>query len=390
MRYTEAIDETYRYTVSPADAGARLDAFLTARTAEAAAAAKESAARDAALLLGASVALVVDDGDPEDEAAAADATASDAASLVCAGPRDGCSRSFLQKLIADGLVRVNAQASKASRKLKAGETVELNIPQRIEMSAEPQDIPLEILYEDADIVVLNKRPGMVVHPSAGHESGTIVNALLHHCRDLSGIGGELRPGIVHRLDRDTSGCLVCAKSDRAHRNLVEQFAERQTHKIYLTITHGTPRPAEGKVEGGIARSLQDRKKMALFPTGGRYSLTLYRTLEDFGGFALVECDIKTGRTHQIRLHMRSVGAPVLCDADYGKESEIAAAALRGEKTGAQSGPAPAAAPVLRRQALHAHKLSFLHPVLGERMEFTSPLPEDMVQALTILRSNSSL
>lgn len=332
MRYTDAIDETHEYIVAAPEAGCRLDAFLTTRTAG-------------------------------------------------ATPGEGCSRNFLQKLIADGLVRVGTQPAKASRKLRPGEVVELNIPELIEMSAEPQDIPLDILYEDADIIVINKHPGIVVHPSAGHESGTIVNALLYHCKDLSGIGGELRPGIVHRLDQGTSGCLVCAKSDQAHRNLVEQFAERQTHKIYLTLTRGVPSPLEGKVEGGIARSLKDRKKMALFPEGGRYSLTFYKTLENFGGFALVECDIKTGRTHQIRLHMRSVGAPVLCDADYGKEEAISADELAGRKVS----PGSAEAPILNRQALHAHRLSFAHPVRGARMEFIAPLPADIEAALEILR-----
>lgn len=328
MRYTDAIDETFEYIVAASEAGCRLDAFLTTRTAG-----NSSGA--------------------------------------------GCSRSFLQKLIADGLVRVGAQAAKSSRKLRPGEVVELNIPELIELSAEPQDIPLDILYEDSDIVVIDKRPGMVVHPSVGHESGTIVNALLHHCKDLSGIGGELRPGIVHRLDQDTTGCLVCAKSDAAHRGLVEQFAERQTRKIYLALTRGVPRPADGKVEGGMTRSQNDRKKMALFPEGGRYSLTFYRTLEDFGGFALVECDIKTGRTHQIRVHLKSVGAPVLCDGDYGREEQVSMGELAGGKACGQV--------VLERQALHAHMLSFVHPRTGERLEFTAPLPGDMQNALEILR-----
>lgn len=329
MRYNDEIDETYEFYVSEEYVGNRLDSFIP-------------------------------------------------------GIYPDKSRSFIKKLIEDGLVLIDGQKSKPSRKLKVGETVTLNIPELIEMSAEPQDIPLEVLYEDEAIIVINKRPGIVVHPSPGHETGTIVNALLYHCDDLSGIGGELRPGIVHRLDRDTSGCMVCAKSDAAHQNLTNQFAERKTRKIYQTITCGIPSPLNGMVEGGIGRSPSNRQLMALLPAGGRYSLTYYKTLEQFNGFAFVECDIKTGRTHQIRLHMRSVGSPVLCDKDYGKQSAIS----RRELLGNLQAKKEDSEFTISRQALHAHHLCITHPLSNQPMEFTAPLPEDMQTTLQILRGNA--
>ncbi|GHS91485.1 pseudouridine synthase [Planctomycetales bacterium] len=283
------------------------------------------------------------------------------------------SRTFLQQLVADGLATLNGKAAKAGQKLRGGETVGLQIPRPVEMSAAPEDLPLDILYEDAAVIVVNKPAGLVAHPSPGHETGTLVNALLGHCRDLSGIGGELRPGIVHRLDRDTTGCLVAAKSDAAHQALAAQFAARAVRKKYLAITRGLPRPPAGKVEGYIMRQAADWQRLRFVPresSGGKYSLTFYRTLATRGEVALVECDLKTGRTHQIRLHLKSVGAPVLCDALYGRESEITLATLRGEKAGE-------AAPLMTRQALHAAELAFAHPLTGENLTFSAPLPPDM-------------
>ncbi len=289
------------------------------------------------------------------------------------------SRSFLKKILDDDdFITVNEKNTKPSYKLKAGDQVHVNLPTLIEMSAEAEDIPLDVIYEDEAIIVINKQPNFVVHPAPGHETGTLVNALLHHCKELSGVGGEFRPGIVHRLDRDTTGCIICAKTDIAHRELVEQFASRTTEKTYLTITSGLPNPLEGKVEGYIARSHSDYKRMAMYTAGGKYSLTYFKTLNNFKNFALVECDIKTGRTHQIRLHMKSLGSPVLCDRDYGRESEITSSELLGKK---KSGEV-----LINRQALHAANLTIDHPITGKRMSFSSPLPADMQQVLDLLIS----
>lgn len=298
--------------------------------------------------------------------------------LVQAAP--DFSRSFLKRLIDNGLVSVNHFISKPGCKLRGGDLVTLNVPKPVTMEAVPEDIPLDVLYEDEHIVVVNKQAGIVVHSSPGHERGTLVNALLHHCGDLAGIGGELRPGIVHRLDMDTSGCIVCAKTDLAQRNLTDQFSARAVGKRYLAITHGVPRPPEGKVEGYILRQPQDWMRRLFLPESseGKYSLTFYRTLAACGGFALVECTIKTGRTHQIRLHLKSLGAPVLCDMLYGREYVITPSELRGRpKT-------PMETPALRRQALHAAYISFAHPADGRPLEFTAPMPEDMRQVLAIL------
>ena len=293
------------------------------------------------------------------------------------------SRSFLKKILDDNnFVTVNNKNTKPSYKLKTGDKIQLNIPELIEMSAEAENIPLTILYEDTDIIVINKQPNLVVHPAPGHETGTLVNALLYHCKELSGIGEEFfRPGIVHRLDRDTSGCMVAAKTDQAHRELVEQFAARTTQKKYLAITHSTPVPSEGKIEGYIARSQTNYKKMALYTAGGKYSLTYYKTLEKFTNFALIECDIKTGRTHQIRLHLKSLGCPLICDRDYGKEAEISYNQLLGKKKDSTI--------ILNRQALHAAELSFNHPISKQRISFKASLPADMQNVLNLLKEDKS-
>ncbi len=290
------------------------------------------------------------------------------------------SRSFIKRLVDADLVELEDAKSKPSAKVRAGQRVRVFLPELQELSAEPEAIPLTVLFEDRHLIVIDKPPGIVVHPSPGHESGTLVNALLYHCRDLSGIGGALRPGIVHRLDRDTSGCLVCAKSDAAHRELSAQFAARTLGKTYLAITHGVPRPPEGKVEARIGRHPKRRQRQALLEKGGRHSLTFYRTMEEFGDrFALVECDIKTGRTHQIRVHLKSVRAPILCDAEYGRQKTIGSGELLGRAVQGSD------APVLARQALHAWRLAFTHPASEERMHFEAPLPVDLSAVLDVLR-----
>ncbi len=287
------------------------------------------------------------------------------------------SRSFIRHLIDDELVRVDGNLPKAGLKLKAGMLVELFMPELVEMSAEPENIPLEILYEDNDLIVINKAAGMVVHPSPGHESGTLVNALLYHCGDLSGVGGVLRPGIVHRLDRDTTGCLVAAKNDQAHRALCDQFAARTTQKTYVALTKGFPVPLFGQVEGLIGRHPVHRQKQAMLKDYGRYSLTLYKTLDTFENVkvALVECDLKTGRTHQIRVHMKHIHAPLLCDEEYGDGKKMMEKDLGGSSDRV----------VIQRQALHAKSLRFTHPQTGERLQFIAQLPTDMEDALEVLR-----
>lgn len=304
------------------------------------------------------------------------------------------SRAFVRKLLEGGSVTVDGEAPKPSRRMKGGERIELFIPAPKRLELVPEELPLDVLYEDDSLIVINKRPGMVAHPSQGHHDGTLVNALLHHYGDgLSAIGGVLRPGIVHRLDKDTSGCLVAAKTDAAHRRLIEQFMERDVGKTYLAITEGVPRPPSGKVEGKIGRSHRDRKIHAMLKSGGRHSLTWYETVENYGLLALVECRLMTGRTHQARVHMAHLGAPILCDRDYGRretlsdrELEAAVKTYRFGAAGSAGASARPARPVISRQALHAWRLSFAHPATGERMDFEAPLPDDMLAVLEPLRA----
>ena len=291
------------------------------------------------------------------------------------------SRSFLQKLIAAGDVRVHGQSVKASYRVRSGDLVSIEIPTPQPLAALPENIPLAVLYEDADLIVLNKAAGIVVHPAAGNFSHTLVNALLHHCHgQLAGIGGVARPGIVHRLDKGTSGCLVVAKTDAAHQSLVAQFKARQVRKIYRAICSGTFREPTGRIETTIGRSAHDRKKMSTQPARGRPALTEYRVLKQFGGgsrfgatefpaqprgsvalpepYALVELTLHTGRTHQIRVHMAHIGHGLVGDVTYGwRNAKIA----------------------VERPLLHAYKLAFTHPRTGQPLEFVAPIPEDMTR-----------
>lgn len=268
------------------------------------------------------------------------------------------SRAFLQTLIAEGHVLVNGEPSKASYKVRVGDTVSVEIPAPRPLETEPEAIPLDVLFEDDDLIVVNKPAGMVVHPAAGNFEHTLVNALLHHCRgQLAGIGGVERPGIVHRLDKGTTGCIVVAKNDAAHQSLVAQFKGRQVQKVYLAVCWGTFATGDGRIETVIGRSARDRQRMSTRVSRGRAALSEYRVVKQFAHFALVEVRPHTGRTHQIRVHMAHIGHPLVGDAVYGRvrAGEIA----------------------VDRPLLHAYKLAFTHPRTGERLEFTAPVTKDM-------------
>ena len=284
------------------------------------------------------------------------------------GEDTGLSRSALQALVAEGHVQCNGKAVAKSLKLKAGDTVLLEIPDAKPIEAVPQDIPLDIVYEDAHLLVVNKPKGMVVHPAPGNPDGTLVNALLWHCKgSLSGIGGEIRPGIVHRIDKDTSGLLVMAKNDAAHQALSAQFSVHSIHRVYHAIVYGNLKEDEGFVETYLGRDPRDRKKMAVVPqeaSGARYAYTGWRVLERFGNFTYIACQLKTGRTHQIRVHMASIGHPLAGDAVYGPRNCIKS---------------------LNGQCLHAKELGFIHPATQQWVQFDSPLPAYFTEFLTRLR-----
>jgi len=264
------------------------------------------------------------------------------------------SRALLQKLIDDAHVLVNGKLSKSSYKVRGGDKVTVEIPAPRPLDAKPEDIPLDILFEDADLIVLSKSPGIVVHPAAGNYEHTLVNALLHHCRGaLAGIGGVERPGIVHRLDKGTSGCLVVAKTDAAHQSLVTQFKTRGVTKIYRAVCAGKFARLSGRVETIIGRSERDRKKMSVQAKHGKPAVTDYRVLKQHAECALVELTLHTGRTHQIRVHMTHLRHPLLGDATYGGDISV------------------------ERPLLHAYKLGFTHPRTGKFVEFTAPMPSDM-------------
>ena len=279
------------------------------------------------------------------------------------------SRSHVQKLIEQGNVLVDRIVRKANYKLRGGEAVQVTVPQAEPISVEPEDISLDILYEDKDIIVVNKARGMVVHPASGVYSGTLVNALLYHCRDLSGINGEIRPGIVHRLDKDTSGVMVCAKNDTAHLDLAEQIRTKTAHRTYWAIVHGNIKEEAGIIKGDIGRHPTDRKKMAIVRENGKPAVTHFKVLERFGDYTLVECQLETGRTHQIRVHMTSIGHPLINDPKYGPKKSSPFA--------------------INGQALHSLQLTLTHPVTKEEMTFTAPLPTDMEKILTGLRNKRS-
>ncbi len=275
------------------------------------------------------------------------------------------SRSYLQKLLKEQAVSVNGKAVKANYKVQSRDRIILEIPEAEKADILPEDIPLDILYEDDYLLVVNKPKGMVVHPSAGHMEGTLVNAVMAHCGDhLSGINGVLRPGIVHRIDKDTTGALLVCKDDAVHRDLAEQLKEHSIKRRYRAVVWGNLKEDQGTVEGPIGRHPIDRKKMAVNYKNGKDAVTHYQVLERFGQYTYIECRLETGRTHQIRVHMASIGHPLLGDSVY----------------------SPSKNPwKLQGQTLHAMVLGLRHPVTGEYMEFTAPLPEYFSELLDKLR-----
>lgn len=275
------------------------------------------------------------------------------------------SRSYIQKLLKDQKVKADHKTVKANYKVQPGQEIVVEIPDAEPLDIQPEDIPLDILYEDPYLLVVNKPKGMVVHPAAGHTGGTLVNAVMAHCgENLSGINGVLRPGIVHRIDKDTTGALLVCKTDEVHRNLAEQLKEHSIKRRYRAIVRGNLKEDTGTIEGPIGRHPTDRKKMAINYKNGKDAVTHYKVLERFGQYTYVECRLETGRTHQIRVHMSSIGHPLLGDTVYG------------------SGKDPFH---LEGQTLHAMILGFIHPITGEYMEFSAPLPEYFLKLLEKLR-----
>ena len=278
------------------------------------------------------------------------------------------SRSQLQNLIEAGSVTCNGSPLNKKDKLKAGQTILLTLPNPQPIEAQPQNIPLDIVYEDDSLLVVNKPKGMVVHPAPGNPDGTMVNALLWHCAGrLSGIGGAIRPGIVHRIDKDTSGLLVVAKTDAAHQALTEQMSVHSIHRVYHAVVYGNLKEDTGFVEAPIGRDPKDRKKMAVTQQNSKYAYTSWQVLERFGNFTYIACKLKTGRTHQIRVHMASIGHPLAGDAVYGPKNCIRS---------------------LNGQCLHAKELGFVHPATGEWMQFDSSLPDWFQDYLNRLRKES--
>ncbi|MBI4736369.1 MAG: RluA family pseudouridine synthase [candidate division NC10 bacterium] len=277
----------------------------------------------------------------------------------------GLSRARIQRLIADGHVLVGGRPQKPRHRVNAGETVRLRIPPATPLDLVPEAIPLDVLHEDDDLIVLNKPAGMVVHPGAGRTSGTLVHALLAHCKTLPGIGGAERPGIVHRLDRDTSGVLVVAKTEAAHQSLSRQFKARDVEKRYLAVVHGEVRQDAGRIEAAIGRREHDRKRMGVRERGGRQARTAYRVIRRLPGMTVLALDLETGRTHQIRVHLSHIGHPVVGDQVYGGRRERSRSAVPGPR-------AP-------RQMLHAWRLGFHHPRTGTWLEFTAPVPDDFLR-----------
>jgi 23S rRNA pseudouridine1911/1915/1917 synthase len=290
------------------------------------------------------------------------------------------SRSQAKKLVEAGNILLSQKPTKPSARLRTGDVVSGILPEPEPLLLMPEPLPLTILYEDSSIIVIDKPPGMVVHPAYGNPSGTLVNALLYYCQDLGGINGVLRPGIVHRLDKDTSGVLVVAKEDGAYHHLIKQFKNRTVGKVYLAIAYGSFTKDEGCIDASIGRHPTQRKRMSTRTRKGRPAITHWRVIERLHGFTFLEISPQTGRTHQIRVHLSSMGHPLLGDPVYGRKGK----------------PGSIRDPVLKecvqkldRQALHAHRLEFTHPRTGERVQFIAPIPQDMQEVLEWLRAQAT-
>jgi 23S rRNA pseudouridine1911/1915/1917 synthase len=285
------------------------------------------------------------------------------------------SRNFLANLVTDGHVRLDgASATKPSQRVEAGQQVEIEVPEAAPAGIASQDLPLDVLYEDADVVVIDKPAGLVVHPAAGHADGTLVNALLFHVKDLSGVGGEIRPGIVHRLDKDTSGVMIIAKHDAAHRRLTEAWNTERVRKEYVALVYGTPSSERGTVDAPIGRDPRDRKKMAVV-AGGRAAITDYEVAERLRYVSLVRCRLRTGRTHQIRVHMKHLGHPIVGDPLYSGPQWRGIPDKKVQKLLSS----------LERQMLHAARITFAHPSTGATMTFEAAVPGDFAAVLAALR-----
>jgi len=296
-----------------------------------------------------------------------------------AGALPEISRAQLKRLIDEQQVLVDGKAAKAGLKLKGGESVSVQVPEPEPVETPPQDIPLHIFYEDNDLIVIDKPAGLVVHPAPGHAGGTLVNALLFHCQDLSGIGGELRPGIVHRLDKDTSGVMVATKHDASHQGLAAQFKKHSIRRSYLALVYGLMKTATGTIDQPIGRHPTQRKKMSGQSRQGRHAVTHWRTLGRFDQdrLSLLELVLETGRTHQIRVHCAELGHPLVGDPTYGQKNRLQSVKDAGLKQLLQA---------LGRQALHARLLGFEHPTTGQYLEFSSPLPNDLQAIVSYLQN----
>ncbi len=282
----------------------------------------------------------------------------------------GLTRSRISKLIDGGLVTVDGKNAKAGYRMKSDDRVFVKVPEAEDLAARPEDIPLDIVYEDRDIIVINKPRGIVVHPSPSHSTHTLVNAILHHSKDLSGIGGRIRPGVVHRLDKDTSGLIVFAKNDAAHLNLAEQIRNRAVKKTYLALVYGRVKADSGMIDEPLGRHPKYRKKMAVIRSAGlkkRSALTYFKVLRRFKDYSLLELDLKTGRTHQIRVHLAYLGHPVVGDETYSKKKDPFG---------------------VKGQLLHASRLSFNHPLTGKLMEFSAEMPEEMKRIIASVEDES--
>lgn len=268
-------------------------------------------------------------------------------------------RSYVQKLITSNLVEISGIIPKKSGyKIKGNEIININIPQNEEIDLTPEDIPISIVYEDSHMVIINKQPRLVVHPAYGNYNGTLVNALLYHIKDLSGINGVIRPGIVHRLDKNTSGLIIIAKNDNSHVKLSNMFANKEVKKTYLAISRGILKEKNGKIESLIGRDPKERKRMAVVKENGKNAITNYHVLDEKNNVSLISVNIETGRTHQIRVHLKSLGHPIIGDETYGSKNDI-----------------------FTRQMLHAYKLELTHPITNEKLEFIGELPEDFKKCL---------